>query len=108
MNYIKYIIYFTIILIVLSIIVFTQYSTRNLESEVFNHLLNEGYQKEEILSVKSELGKAPVFSATVIFKDEPNARYFYKKENGAIIQYSRAPVKGIDFDYQYKHQDDIK
>ncbi|MEK5256161.1 hypothetical protein NST74_22040 [Paenibacillus sp. FSL F4-0125] len=42
-------------------------------------------------------------STTVIFADEPNARYFYRKEKDLIYQYSMAPVKGSDPKYTYKH-----
>lgn len=34
------------------------------------------------------------------------ARYFYKKEQGKIIQYNQAPIKGVDDGtYNYKHHE---
>jgi hypothetical protein len=45
--------------------------------EVEAYLINEqGYTKSEISEIYTEIGKAPMVSTTVIFKDEQGSRYF--------------------------------
>ncbi|WP_019640270.1 DUF3139 domain-containing protein [Paenibacillus fonticola] len=59
----------------------------SLESEVRNYLFKQGYKNEEIQSIHTRVGKAPVFSIEVIFVDEPQTVYYYRKSDGKIIQY---------------------
>lgn len=66
----------------------------------------QGYTKKEISEITTHIGKAPLVSTTVIFSDELSPRYFYRKEDGKICQYSKPPRYGIDAeDKIYKHAD---
>lgn len=80
----------------------------SLTNDVRDYLTSrQGYLAEDIKSIKSSIGKAPVLSTKVIFEDEPTAKYFYKKEeNGVIIQFSCAPIHGVDNGhFEYKHRE---
>lgn len=81
------------------------HSFRNqMNNEIIHYLVDaREYKNEDLYKVYTQIGKAPVVSTTVIFADEPNARYFYRKEKDLIYQYSMAPVKGSDPKYTYKH-----
>ncbi|MBP2113396.1 DUF3139 domain-containing protein [Paenibacillus silagei] len=74
-------------------------------SEVEAYLLeNRGYYPNDIYEIYTQIGKAPLVSTTVIFEDDRSSRYLYRKENGKIYQYSRAPVHGVyDGTKRYKH-----
>lgn len=77
-------------------------------SEVGAYLIEErGYNKNDIYEIYTQIGKAPLVSTTVIFDDDRSSRYLYRKGNGRIYQYSRAPVHGVDGGTkQYKHIED--
>ncbi|WP_449600607.1 DUF3139 domain-containing protein [Paenibacillus sp. Marseille-Q9583] len=76
----------------------------HMDNEVIHYLVaTRDYKNEDLYKIYTQIGKAPVVSTTVIFADEPNARYFYRKEKDRIYQYSMAPVKGTDPNYTYKH-----
>jgi hypothetical protein len=81
------------------------HSFRNhMNNEVIQYLVDtRDYKNEDLYKVYTQISKAPVVSTTVIFADEPYARYFYRKEKNQIYQYSMAPVKGTDSNYTYKH-----
>lgn len=76
-------------------------------NEVMSYLVDQkGYSKEEISKIYTQVGKTPIVSTTVIFSDELDARYFYRKENGQIYQYSFAPVHGAwDGQSIFKHKE---
>jgi len=81
-----------------------------MNKEVIHYLVDtRNYSTEDLYSVHTQIGKAPVVSTTVIFRDEPYARYFYRKEEGRIYQYSTAPVQGTTYDphYTYKHKESL-
>jgi hypothetical protein len=90
-----------------SIWILSSYTKSYTQNKVFSYLIkDQGYKPSEIYSVETQIAKAPLISTQVIFKDEINARYFYKKEQGKIIQYNQAPIKGIDdVAYIYKHHE---
>lgn len=74
-------------------------------NEVEAYLIEErGYNPNDIYEIYTQIGKAPLVSTTVIFDDDRSSRYLYRKENGKIYQYSRAPVQGVDDGTKrYKH-----
>ncbi|WP_438350818.1 DUF3139 domain-containing protein [Paenibacillus sp. FA6] len=80
----------------------------NMNREVKSYLLEEKeYTEVDIYKIYTQVGKAPLVSTTVIFNDERRSRYFYRKENGRIYQYSRAPLNGVDVGHiRYKHEED--
>lgn len=80
----------------------------HMDNEVIHYLVDaRDYKNEDLYKVYTQIGKAPVVSTTVIFADEPNARYFYRKEKNRIYQYSMAHVEGFDPNYTYKHIEEI-
>ena len=96
----------SLLVIILSALAYRQYYISNRDAEVERYLLQtQGYQQSDIQRIDTSIGKAPVVSTKVIFTDEPEARYFYKKENGSIRQYSSAPVHGVNPSFNYKHLD---
>ncbi|WP_145028479.1 DUF3139 domain-containing protein [Paenibacillus sp. Y412MC10] len=80
-----------------------------MNEEVISYLVNEkGYSENDIYKVTTIISKAPLVSTTVIFNDDKGSRYFYRKENGKIYQYSRAPLHGVDDGHtEYKHAEQI-
>jgi len=79
----------------------------HMDNEVIHYLVaTRDYKNEGLYKVYTQISKAPVVSTTVIFADEPNARYFYRKEKDRIYQYSMALVKGFDPNYTYKHSEE--
>ncbi|CAH1203311.1 DUF3139 domain-containing protein [Paenibacillus sp. JJ-223] len=100
---------FLFLALILGIFAFLWNVQRSREAEVQAYLVDvKGYSKADILAIDTHFGKAPLVNTEVIFKDEPNARYFYKKENGAIFQYNSAPVNGVNPDYSYKHLEPVQ
>ncbi|MFD5021103.1 DUF3139 domain-containing protein [Paenibacillus sp. NPDC058367] len=76
----------------------------HMDNEVIHYLVaTRDYKNEDLYKVYTQIGKAPVVSTTVIFADEPNVRYFYRKEKDRIYQYNMSPVKVTDPNYTYKH-----
>lgn len=92
----------TILVTACSIIFFMNRTLNAVEAETRQHLLKLGYSTQEIYSINAKWGYLPRLSAVVIFKDELVARYYYKRENKQIIQFSR-DVVGINHDYSYLH-----
>ncbi|ALP38255.1 hypothetical protein ASL14_20830 [Paenibacillus sp. IHB B 3084] len=78
------------------------------EAAVKDYLLHtRGYANEDIASIQTAFGKAPVVSTEVRFTDEAQTRYFYRQVDGIIFQYSCAPLRGVNpVDYSYKHAEE--
>ncbi|WP_151734280.1 DUF3139 domain-containing protein [Paenibacillus tengchongensis] len=80
---------------------FKQRTNREIEAYLINR---KGYSRQLISTIYTQIGKAPVVSTTVIFSDDRGSRYFYRKENGRIYQYSMAPLHGAwDGRRPFKH-----
>lgn len=97
-----------IMFIVISVgILSLQLFKNKMNQEIKSYLINQkGYSEIEIDEIYTQVGKAPLVSTTVIFKDDRSNRYFYRKENEQIYQYSMAPVQGVDDGHtQYKHKE---
>ncbi|WP_241669429.1 DUF3139 domain-containing protein [Paenibacillus sp. CFBP13512] len=74
--------------------------------EVISYLVDEkGYKSTDIDEIKTYIGKAPVVSTSVIFKDEPNAMYMYKEEAGHMKQYKAIPAIN-DLKQKYIHSEE--
>jgi hypothetical protein len=55
----------------------------SLKREVLQYLSEKGHEKNEIKEIKSHFARRlPMFSVTVIFKDEPDVTYEYWKDEG--------------------------
>lgn len=71
---------FLLFALIIGIFAFLWNIQRSREAEVQAYLVDvKGYSKADILAIDTHFGKAPLVNTEVIFKDEPNARYFYKK-----------------------------
>lgn len=89
MRWLKWgIIIFTLLVIItpFSIYAYVIFNHNALENETYDCLLKKGYEDTEILDVKFTLKKLSLFTVEVIFTDEPEITYQYKKENKQIIQ----------------------
>lgn len=76
--------------------------------EVISYLVEEkGYKQTDIAEIKTYIGKAPLVSTSVIFKDEPNAMYMYKKNLDKMEQYGQIPAIN-DLKQKYIHSEDPK
>lgn len=89
---------------------YSKYNVIHAQNQVLNYLTEvKKYNPSDIYSIETSISKAPVVSTEVIFKDEMDARYFYKVEDGKVIQFSQAPARGIDTEkYDYKHEESRK
>lgn len=58
-----------------------------LKKDVRKHLIAQGYSISEIESIDVFFGKAPLFSARVIFSDEKNVVYYYMKDHKKVRQF---------------------
>lgn len=82
----------SLLVVVLSALAYRQYYISNRDTEVERYLLQtQGYQQSDIQRIDTSIGKAPVVSTEVIFTDEPEARYFYKKKTGASANIAAPP-----------------
>ncbi|TPG70518.1 DUF3139 domain-containing protein [Brevibacillus laterosporus] len=95
----------TIALIVFLVFCFIGINKYSLKNEVAKYLITQGYSKDQITSINTYFGKAPLFSARVIFSDEENIIYYYMKD-GRIRQFGtptdldgHVPTDG----YHFKH-----
>jgi len=98
---------FSIIILTLVTGLFLVQNYKNtINDEIMSYLVNDiGYEENEIYKISTHIGKAPLVSTTVIFNDERDSRYFYREENGGILQYNAAPLHGVDDGrYHYKHK----
>ncbi len=84
-------------------------SEAKLEKEVEAYLVNERqYSAEDIDYMKASFGLSPMIGVEVHFKDDPDARYYYTRDDGMITQYNAGPRDGIDLHhtYAYKHKEE--
>lgn len=85
-----------------SIIGVVYFNLHSLEKQTHNYLIHHnGYTSSEIHSIKAKLAKLPLYQAVVIFKDEPENTYIYRKLTGQIIQIH--PPKADASPEQFKH-----
>ncbi|RRJ62550.1 DUF3139 domain-containing protein [Paenibacillus oralis] len=78
-------------------------------SQVRQYLYSQGYNNEDIKFIRTKVGKAPLFKTMVIFKDEPEASYFYRVRDGEVLQFTHSVVEGVSNkrkpEGEYKHID---
>lgn len=106
MNLLKWIFVTLFILIIIVPVViygYVQYQHNSLEKETYSYLIDKGYEGQEILSVESKLKKLSLFTAEVIFEDEPNVIYEYKRDDSKIIQLAPQPPQHDVDEYDFKH-----
>lgn len=107
MRYIRWILLFLILFIVSGGVLALQLFKHDMNQDILTYLkTDKGYQEHEIYKIYTQIGKAPVVSTTVIFNDEQYNKYFYRKEEGRIFQYSHAPVRTMDgYNAVFKHEE---
>ncbi|WP_240664137.1 DUF3139 domain-containing protein [Paenibacillus sp. M-152] len=77
-----------------SIWILSSYTKSYTQNEVFSYLIkDQGYKPSEIYSVETQIAKAPLISTQVIFKDEINARYFYKRSKVKLFSITKPLLK---------------
>ncbi|WP_338553469.1 DUF3139 domain-containing protein [Paenibacillus sp. KS-LC4] len=108
--YRKKVVLFFAILVFLLIILYAFFSIKEyqLKKSVVDYLKEKNYQESEILSIDTSIAKAPVFSARVIFFDEPDIIYYYRNKDGKIIQYgtpSNLKSTNNTDEQSFKHQE---
>lgn len=84
----------------LSIIAFNKYSKFDIKNDTYAYLIEKGYKKPDIKSIETIVGMAPRLSTQVIFEDEPQVIYHYKKDDGEIVQ--------LGLNYQIYDEDERK
>lgn len=97
----------SIFVLILTIWIINKVTINHTQSKVLEYLTEvKKYKMTEISSIETSISKAPLVGSEVIFKDETNARYFYKVADGIVVQYGQAPVHGVDDGkYIYKHKE---
>ncbi|WPP43261.1 DUF3139 domain-containing protein [Paenibacillus hunanensis] len=101
---------FSTLLLVAAVIWISAFASEaRLERQVEAYLVNERqYSVEDIDYMKASFGMSPMIGVEVHFKDDPDARYFYTRNDGMITQYNAGPRDGIDLhhSYAYKHKEE--
>lgn len=91
-----------IILLPICFIAYVKFTLYSLKNETYNHLIERGYKKEDIMKIDTSIKKLSLYTADVIFKDEPDITYSYKKDDyGNIIQI--VALESNQLGYKYKH-----
>ncbi|WP_202076533.1 DUF3139 domain-containing protein [Caldalkalibacillus salinus] len=90
---------------------FIEYQHYNIEKKVTAHLLDDkDYNQEEFEITKTTIGKLPLYSANVVFKDEPEIIYIYKVGSELVFQIDVATVDNNthpdEIDSEFKHEDE--
>lgn len=76
---------------------------RAASEQVMSYLVNEkGYTPSDIAEIKTTNGKASPMLTTIIFRDEPNAMYFYTVRDHKVLQINYVPAI-YDYKQIYKH-----
>lgn len=97
----------SVLVLILTIGIINKAIINHTQNKVLDYLTEvKKYKMAEISSIETSISKAPLVGSEVIFKDETNARYFYKVADGIVVQYGQAPVHGVDNGkHTYKHKE---
>lgn len=97
-----------IVLIPILMFAYIQYQLASLEKATYEHLIGrQGYAESDILHLDTKLKFLSLYTAEVVFTDEPDITYDYKRnEKGDIIQVGMSDPEGADWkNYKYKHSE---
>mgnify|MGYP000916605685 FL=1 len=100
--------FFLIVLSPLFLMAYLKVQLYILEKETYQYLTREmGYEEADILTVEAKLKKLSLFTAEVVFADEPQVICDYKRNgDGHMVQIGASLSKNEDRDiYEYKHLD---
>ena len=91
-----------LLVLLIPLIIFGLFKINNdkLEKETYSYLIDKGYEDSDIESVNSTYKKLSRFTAEVVFVNEPEVTYDYKKDGDRIIQLGPTIRKD---NYEYKH-----
>ncbi|WP_193769141.1 DUF3139 domain-containing protein [Metasolibacillus meyeri] len=93
---IKKIVFLALSLLVFSGFLYVEIKKMNLEKKVEEYLINDsGYKLQEIESIEGRFSKLPVWSVSVVFKDENNLIYHYRIEFNKVEQFSISTAKNV-------------
>ncbi|MNM80450.1 hypothetical protein D3C81_924200 [compost metagenome] len=95
-----------VIIVIFSFFLFSELKEWQLKKDVKKYLIEEGIDENRVLKIETVIAKAPVLSARVIFADEPNVTYYYRRSSGEIVQFGM-PTYNVpgDTSYEFKHMD---
>lgn len=83
---------------------YVKYELYTLKNQTYDYLLEKGYEEADIRSLDTGIQKLSLFTAFVVFEDEPEITYNYKKnDDGDIIQIGWSTSYK---DLEYKHSED--
>lgn len=97
-----------IVLIPILMFAYIQYQLASLEKATYEHLIDrQGYAESDILHLDTKLKFLSLYTAEVVFTDEPDITYDYKRnQKGDIIQVGMSDPEGADWkNYKYKHEE---
>lgn len=97
-----------IVFIPILMFAYIQYQLASLEKATYEHLIGrQGYAESDILRIDTKLKLLSFYTAEVVFADEPDITYDYKKnEKGDIIQVGMSDPEGVDWkNYKHKHEE---
>lgn len=100
-----------LMLIFIFSIAYFHFQLTGLEKKTYTYLTEQqGYEKSEILTVEAKLKKLSLFTAEVVFADEPQVTYDYKltKDEGLIQIGASDPDIENWKDYEHRHLELIK
>ncbi|MDD9271563.1 DUF3139 domain-containing protein [Paenibacillus sp. GCM10023248] len=92
----------------LMVFCFDELQKISLKHDVTNYLLQQGYSKDHIKSIRTYSSKAPRYSARVVFSDEDNIIYYYKSDKNGVRQFGTPSFVGgneVSDAYKLKHSD---
>ena len=87
-------------------IAYINFQLTDLEKQTYTYLTEQkNYEKSDILTVKAKLKKLSLWTAEVVFADEPQVTYDYKlvKDEGLIQIGASDPDIDNWKEYQHKH-----
>lgn len=98
---IKKFVFLVLLLLIFSGFFYVEIKKMNLEKKVEEYLINDrGYKPQEIESIEGRFSKLPVWSVSVVFKDEHNLIYHYKVESNKVEQFTVSTAKNVSESFQ--------
>lgn len=82
-----------ILILIAVIYIRAQIIAKVMEKDVIAYLQTKGYSSNDILKSKGLVGKSPVYSVIIEFKDEPGKKYYYVKNKNGVFQIQH-PMRG--------------
>ncbi|WGU92631.1 DUF3139 domain-containing protein [Paenibacillus dendritiformis] len=97
-----------IVLIPILVFAYIPYQLASLEKATYEHLIDrQGYADSDILRIDTKVKFLSFYTTEVVFADEPDITYDYKKNaQGDIIHVGMSDPEGVDWkNYKHKHEE---